>query len=362
MMVQSCYFLSAKLKIFKSVFNNNEAHAVLRLMNTTVHIHSSEFKENVNTGNYRHIGRGGAIYSSDKTIVSFSETCTFMGNRADQGGVIYLVKDAQCLIEDGATTVIANNTALGGIWRGIYILPGDGGGIYLNHHSNLTLKSQSILQIAQNNASQKGGGIYLRHFSNIILHSRSMLQILENRATEIGGGIYAAASSIKLHFKPLSDSSQTSDSTTFFYGNRAREGGGLYLGSKSIVHLFYVTSIPCHSNAFIKFVQNSADYGGAVYASAKTSKTQYSDSECFFQSLKYKQEEKPFYFSLNRAKYSGISLYKGAFNKCSIDGRSFEEFELLNLMSNIQTSDIGSALVQVCYCDNGLPDYSKQIP
>ena len=43
-------------------------------------------------------------------------------------------------------------------------------------------------------------------------------------------------------------------------------------------------------------------------------------------------------------------------------GRSFGEFELLNLMSNIHTSDIGSAVVQVCYCDNGLPKYSKQIP
>ena len=31
-------------------------------------------------------------------------------------------------------------------------------------------------------------------------------------------------------------------------------------------------------------------------------------------------------------------------------------------MSNIQTSDIGSSLVHVCYCDNGFPNCSKQIP
>ena len=355
--------IKCKVHIFKSVFNNNEAYAALRLRNTMVHIHGSEFKENVNTGTYRNIGRGGAIYSLDKIIVSFSETCTFMGNQADQGGAIYLKRGSQCLIEEGATMVIVNNTASGGIWRGMYILSGNGGGIYFEH-SNLTLKAQSTLQIAQNNASQNGGGIYLSYHSNIILHSQSTLQILENRATESGGGIYATASSINLHFKPLIDSSQTSDSTMFFYGNRASEGGGLYLGLifNSTVHLFYATSIPCRSNAFIKFIQNSADYGGAVYASAKTSKTQYSDTECFFQSLQCKQEEKPFYFSLNRAKYSGISFYKGAFINCSMYGRSFGEFELLNLMSNIQTSDIGSALVQVCYCDSGLPDYSKQIP
>ena len=31
-------------------------------------------------------------------------------------------------------------------------------------------------------------------------------------------------------------------------------------------------------------------------------------------------------------------------------------------MSNIQTSDIGSSLVQVCLCENGLPECLRQIP
>ena len=46
-------------------------------------------------------------------------------------------------------------------------------------------------------------------------------------------------------------------------------------------------------------------------------------------------------------------------------GRSFEEFKLVdNIISNMQTSDIGSALVQVCYCDKELkvPECSRQIP
>ena len=65
---------------------------------------------------------------------------------------------------------------------------------------------------------------------------------------------------------------------------------------------------------------------------------------------------------MNRANYSGFSLYKDALNNCSIDGRLFEEFKLLSIMSNIQTSDVGSSLVQACYCENGLPNCSRQIP
>ena len=164
-----------------------------------------------------------------------------------------------------------------------------------------------------------------------------MLQILENRALEIEGGIYALwFSSINLGFKSLNDISQTSNSTIFFYENQARKGGGLYFGSDSIVHV-YGNAFPC-LNA-VNFVKNSADYGGAVYVFARTtSETQYQDyshPECFFQSLQCKKQDKPFYFSLNRANYSGISLYKSAFNNCSMGGRSFGEFELLNLMSNI---------------------------
>ena len=41
--------------------------------------------------------------------------------------------------------------------------------------------------------------------------------------------------------------------------------------------------------------------------------------------------------------------------------RSFEEFKLVSIMSDIQISDIGSSL-QACYCENGFPDCSRQIP
>ena len=364
--------------IFNSVFNNNEAGA-LKLFNTIIHIHGSEFKENAKVG---------AIHSSSKSFISFSGVCTLVGNQAKQGGAIYLNQGAQCFVAYGATVIIANNTAsspAGVSHVGIshsrtvkWVAPYNGGGIYLGSHSNLTLHSHSTLQILENRATVDGGGIYLSGHSNVILHSQSTLQILENRATENGGGIYVVKlSSINLGFKSLTNISQTSNSIIYFYGNRARIGGRLYLGLDSQVYAF-----PFLNNTVI-FDENSADYGGAMYVTAAKSSLQYyniiySDTKCFFQSetlpnpaqnynicndtIKCNKQDKTFYFSLNRANYSGSSLYMDDFNKCSIDGTSFDEFELLGIMSNIQTSDIGSYLVHVCFCENGLPDCSKQIP
>ena len=100
-----------------------------------------------------------------------------------------------------------------------------------------------------------------------------------------------------------------------------------------------------------------------VYNGKTTSQNNYPG--CFFQIESF-QCKKPlpdehFYFSQNRADYSGSSLYKDAFNNCSMGGRLFGEFELFDLISNIRTTDVGS-LVQPCYCERGHPDCSKQIP
>ena len=69
-----------------------------------------------------------------------------------------------------------------------------------------------------------------------------------------------------------------------------------------------------------------------------------------------------FQFSLNSANYSGISFFKSTFDNCSINGLIHDEFKLLSIISDVQVSDVGSSLVHICYCETGLPDYTKQIP
>ena len=129
---------------------------------------------------------------------------------------------------------------------------------------------------------------------------------------------------------------------------------------------------PCLNNV-INFVKNSAEYGGAVYVF-----TTAGDPGCFSQSeilrnsvqsysftdvtVQCSKQDKPFYFLLNRANYSESSLYNKIFNNCSIGGRTFREFELLSIVSNVQTLDIGSSQVQICFCGtDGNPDCTKEI-
>ena len=312
--------------IFNSVCDSNqvvkyqtEYGGAITSHSTVIHIHGSNFKNN--TANTR----GGAIYCSGKSIISFSDTCILAYNHAKQGGALYINPSSQCFIEHGSTVIIANNTA------------SEGGGVYLDHHANLTL------------------------------HGYSTLQILENRTTESGGGINVSESS---SIKSLNDSNQISNSIIIFHKNQASKGGGLYLGFNSTVHTFM-----CLKNVII-FDENAADYGGAVYVVSNLS-TGLLYPECFFQSLPYpgsmynmtndtgkcsKLDEFQFQFILNSANYSGISLFKNIFDKCTIHGREFEEFANLKAISNVQTSDIGSSLVQVCHCENGNPDCTKQIP
>ena len=231
--------------------------------------------------------------------------------------------------------------------------------------------------IIANNTASEGGGIYVGYYSNLTVSSQSILNIFKNRAKDDGGGVYAYKLSyinVGLNVHNISQTSNSTVTSIYIYGNRANRGGGLYLEST-------VRTFLCLDN-LINFNKNSANYGGAVYVVSKSTSQYYnseSDPECYFQSLKTitqlynniisndtgmcnKQKGYPFHFSFNRANISGISLYKEDLKNCSMDGRSFEEFELLSIMSNIETSDIGSYVVRICYCENGIPDCTKQIP
>ena len=80
--------------IFNSVFNNNEA-VTTRLRNSTIHIHGSEFKENVAERS------GAAIQCSGiKSLVIFKGICTLADNQAITGGAIFL--DCRAQIAHGA--------------------------------------------------------------------------------------------------------------------------------------------------------------------------------------------------------------------------------------------------------------------
>jgi predicted outer membrane repeat protein len=315
-------FRECTVNIFDSVYDSNQGRSggAITSHDSVINIHSSDFKKNVA------IFGGGAIYCK-ASLIFFYKICTLTDNHAKEGGAIRLHNHAQYHVAHGATVIIANNTATA-----------DGGGICLTYYSRLTLHSQSALHILENCALEDGGGIYVSQFSYINV---TVVSNLINNTKSL------------LHF----------------HKNKAGEGGGLFLEFNSTVY----TDI-CHSNS-ISFHENSAEYGGAVYVLTR----QYSLSECFFQSQPHststnnitidtgtgicnKENDPVIKFSLNRANYSGASLFKEIFDRCSVNGKLFEALKIINSLSNIQTSDIGSFQVQICYCENSTPDCTKQIP
>ena len=317
-------FRICTVNIFDSVYDSNQGRedefgGAITSHDSVIHIHNSDFKKNGAEFT------GGAMYCEGSLIFLYG-TCTLTDNRALHGGAVYLHQDVQYHIAHGATVIIANNTA-----------SADGGGMYLGPHCSLILHTQSTLHLLENSAIESGGGIYYAYQL-----SRS----------------YAASKLVN-----------NVNSVTHFHKNKASKGGGLYLQYSSTVY-----TVMCHNNS-ISFHENSAEYGGAVYVST----IQYPAPECFFQSLSHstsiynittdtgpgrcsKENDPAFKFLLNRANYSGASLFKEFFNKCLINGKLFEEFMIISSLSNIQTSDIGSFQVQICYCKNSTADCTKRIP
>jgi predicted outer membrane repeat protein len=129
--------------IIDSVYDNNEVshYGALTSFSTDIYVQGSEFRNIVGTT------EGGAIMCYE-SVITFDETSTFTNNHSEKGGAIYLDRST-CFIADGAKVIIANNTA-----------SADGGGIYVGYHSNIILRSQSMLQILENRATGSGGGIY----------------------------------------------------------------------------------------------------------------------------------------------------------------------------------------------------------
>ena len=68
----------------------------------------------------------------------------------------------------------------------------DGGGIYLDDHSNLTLHSQNTLRILENWATENGGGIYLSHSDLTIYTVRAHYKFLKTGQQRMEEGFMLA--------------------------------------------------------------------------------------------------------------------------------------------------------------------------
>ena len=249
----------------------------------------------------------GSLYVSS-SIVRINGAAVFVNNSGDLGGAITANQQSLILIyPDSKVVTISNNTAT------------YGGGIYLAQ-SYLYVGQQ--FELTDNNAFG----------SDIVFLSDSeqtqTLQITNNTALN-GGALCAIASNI-----------QISKSSVKFNSNTAiMNGGAMYLGQNSNIYLLknepdYISAD--YLKVRLDFTSNSAEKGGAIFVADNTNDgvlcqgantdIHQDQADCFIQTLKVRHFSVPSnityintFFTNNSALQSGIDIYGGLLDRCTID-------------------------------------------
>ena len=256
---------------------------------------------------------GGAITSFQSTV-TFSGMTMILSNQASNGGALLAVQSTLIMYGE---IIVANNTAI----------------------------------------NQNGGGVSLKQS---VLEIRGNCDISYNVAVR-GGGIHASSSTINIYQPGVLQ----------FTNNHASNGSGIYLEVNTQIFLLkYQQCSNLDAMILLIFVDNYANYGGAMYVADDTNSGACSrDNECFIQSLtqcpfldQTVNNLESFILSGNIATEQGSNLFGGLLDRCIAN--SFAEVlqqppymyvdgvTYLNAIhvGNITSTSIASEPVRVCFC------------
>ena len=239
----------------------------------------------------------------------------------------------------------------------------NGGGIR-SISSRIFVSVRGTLIVTNNIAKDTGGGIYFYHS---LLRAHGLVLIQGNKANTFGGGIHCITSTIVLIQDQHSQYIKLAN-------NEAVYGGGICLEASS---KFYMKHLPGATNEAVKYIENSAHYGGAIYVADNTTTgtcaagskvqtvTTFLKSECFFQILKPVTETENHYpliedymnFTQNHAKISGENLYGGLLDRCTVY-RSGKTQQYSNIAETVLAGTTSDP-VRVCHC---VSEYNSTVP
>ena len=247
--------------------------------------------------------------------------------------------------------------------------------------------------ISYNSAYSSGGGIFL--YQSELNFLNGSIQIFNNLAKGKGGAIHA-----------VSATTRVIDGFVLIAENSAERGGAMYLELNAKLYIAKYQAecvigdicVKRNNNTWVRLelVDNSADYGGALYVADDTNagncnsipfRKQSTAAECFFQSLALHSVIESHlnilntFFVNNKARIAGDSLYGGLLDRCTVSAFAelfnVREYSNLTVVSidaisyflnttNIQRSDLQTQLksgpVRVCFCNNDKPDCSFRPP
>lgn len=205
------------------------------------------------TGSSGFVG-GGVYMGADSISLTLSHTLVD-SNIANSGGGLYCAGNGQVFVND-SSGIVANMAA------GVTGFDGFGGGIF-TLQCTIQLRSGEggqtgfhLVGVSSNIAENAGGGIYSES-SNIYTNTYVGIVNIDHNTSDEGGGIYLGGNS-SIHLAKM-----------FFDSNTAHgNGGGLYMNNSTYVANTTVNS--CILSGFPEcnlFVNNLAEgiYGGAIY-------------------------------------------------------------------------------------------------
>ena len=290
-------------------------------------------------------GEGGGAITSYLSYLTFQGNTTFTNNTAKYGGAIHTVESFILLMTAKSRL---QGTVVSEPW--------------------------TVVILRNNTATRSGRGMYLYRSTMIISHNDC--QIIDNIAYENGGGVFLAYSDIILEVDKDDSVSLT------LARNSAQRGGGFYLEGISRLQVYA-------PNSSIKLIENSADYGAAIFVDDNTKYgtclttpiSSIPESECFFRIhnpyLYYTTATTVQLESItaqnNSARHSGSNLFGGLIDRCmplSVGNAISTEAVIeqyrngqsyLQSISNLIDSDTNSVTsypVRVCFCTQNLPNCS----
>ena len=260
-------------------------------------------------------GNGGGIYSSANNIDIWGiDGFPFVidGNEAVDGGGIY-VTHSSAFLDIYGEVAITNNTA-----------SGDGGGIYQDGGDGWVgdLSGGVRPLIAGNTASGDGGGAYLINVSDTAGPFFDGVDIVDNQAQgtgDGGGGVYADNSSFTMRNILVQNNRSSDDGGGLFLANGSTATVDTSLGAPTLAapnkeEAHTPSAEPCNPNSLpadtycsefrdneahgtvgyggaiyltggsnvtvadTAFINNTADYGGAIYSYSSGDQVSVSDS------------------------------------------------------------------------------------
>ena len=215
-----------------------------------------------------HRDSSGGLMTVDQSQTVRLSHVRLQNTEADRGGVVDISEDGTLILEASGIASGTAGIAGGGAYVGVgaSLIMRDGSAVFANSVTETTATGAGIYAISGtitmtnsylggfgtgqgNSSASRGGGVFLDRSS---LYADNSL-IFSNGADNRGGGVYAQNGSVV----EIAGNSIIGDSSSYFLGNYAADGAGIFLHRDSVLVMYDDSQISFNA---------ATNFGGGVYA------------------------------------------------------------------------------------------------